>query len=332
MTKSIHAICGALLAMTYATVSSAQPRDIELIPPANGGVSVKRGNTNEQLFRINEAGEVFIKNLPNELSGTPLCWNAATGRLGKCASGGGSGGSGGDITPPTIEADVPEVATSKYVNFTVKYSDDIELGYSVYTFGVGTRFFDPGVKTEEVQESIEIYLGAEPRSKILIAVDSSGNMTKLPISISAPQTSFVLGDYDVVSGETLPDGFNCSPYYSDLDGSTLDSATLEEGSSILLGSGWSVSAGYGVSLRIKGTGPSSVHISAASEGKIPLEATSASLRGMIQIGSGGNFYYIGNIEARSSDPSIVDVTIQMECEIDNVKTFGEEAVLTLRAK
>ncbi len=62
--------------------------DITITPPANGGFVIKNNAGNAERLRVMETGDVYLPNLSNTTeAGSVACYDAASGRLGKCAAG-----------------------------------------------------------------------------------------------------------------------------------------------------------------------------------------------------------------------------------------------------
>jgi hypothetical protein len=104
-----------------------------------------------------------------------------------------------DRTPPVITTTAPFVATSNTVAFTTTMSDDVELAYISRSNTPDGQFVfvADGIKDDQANDSAYIALG-QTYTKMLMAVDTSGNVTKETITMTTPETAIKQGTYKIV--------------------------------------------------------------------------------------------------------------------------------------
>lgn len=235
-----------------------------------------------------------------------------------------------DRTPPVITTDAPLVASSNNVKFTTTMSDNVELAYiSRSNTPVGQFvFINEGIKNDQVIDSASIGIGGT-YSKMLMAVDTSGNVTKKTISITTPETVIKQGTYSTIGTYNLPAGFNCLMAYNGLagptagaqDGAAVTVLTMGGSSPANPVSAWSVVDGYSPIMAISGVGRfSSV---TRPQTLVPISATSLTFP-YVQQGSGSSPWYSFEIGYTASatlsptNPSLLDITVNMECNENRV--------------
>ncbi len=109
-----------------------------------------------------------------------------------------------------ISTTAPAVASSSDVTFTTTISDDVELAYISRSSTPDGQFVfvAEDIKEDSTDDGTFIGLG-DSYSKTLMAVDTSGNVTKQTFSIKTPEPGFKLGSYSTAGSYSLPTGFNC---------------------------------------------------------------------------------------------------------------------------
>lgn len=238
-----------------------------------------------------------------------------------------------DRSPPVITTTAPVVASSDKVEFMTAISDDVELAYvNTARDPSGTfRFMSEGVKNYEANDSASIGLG-QTYSRLLMAVDTSGNVTKKPLTITTPETGIRLGNYSSVGSYSLPAGFNC------LTGGIAElgvtDGTPVTGAQVGSYSNWSVLNGYVPNLILQtstmglrfgfpiGTSPGTL---------VPLSATviAPASSGSDSGGSSGapgtpgsTYYsysvnYTVSVAVSPTLPSALDIALTMRCNENN---------------
>jgi hypothetical protein len=70
--------------MLFGIAQHINAADVTIAPPVGGGFSVKSNDGFTDRFKVTEAGEVYIKTLPENLTNKSLCWNSISGKLSAC--------------------------------------------------------------------------------------------------------------------------------------------------------------------------------------------------------------------------------------------------------
>ncbi len=248
-----------------------------------------------------------------------------------------------DRTPPVITTTAPFVATSSNVTFTTTMSDDVELAYisRSNTFGQFVIVAE-GIKYDQANDSASIAIG-KTYSKTLMAVDTSGNVTKKTILITTPETGIKQGVYSTVGTYSLPTGFNCLKAYNGMagptqgaqDGTTIAGVTMGNPGNFFLGfvDSWSEVDGYSPYMQIQmasegvtfgGYGVSyGMPRMPSNKPLTPLSATALTFaysRGSSGFGSGYSFEvgYTASATLSQTNPPTMDITLNMECNENNV--------------
>jgi len=331
-------------------VSAVNAADVSITPPAGGGFTVNaQGGTS--VFRVDAAnGGVYIPSLPSELANTPLCWNSNSGLLSACLG----GGSGHDVTVPTITSTAPLVATQGNQTYSITCTDDNELLFCVSP-DIGAM--GPGVKSfTTVQNSGYVNLNNGGYSRVATSTDMAGNSSKLKITVQTPPVGIALKSFKTITPSTIPSGFDCRsrPYQLTLDGSVINQIFASENYPGLGYAGWTQAEGYVLSVSV--SGPSLNGINLRSDGadvglwnsgnsfgplRTPLAATTATLPrtwGGSGGGSGTGSYadaYRGTVEYVAASDEL-RLTVVMECGTTPVAssvltwTEGVPFVLTAR--
>ena len=331
-----YAVCAAASALLSTTVMAA---DFELAAPAGGGVAVKNSN-GVVTWKVDSAGNVVIPTLPSSLAGIPLCWNETTGVISKCPA-----GAVADTTPPVITTTAPAVATGYTTSFSITYADNVALAYIVrpgilvmeVAYAPGEiEFLADGVSTIQIDSSFDLTLSSANTTRTVIASDKAGNLTSKAITIALPEPGVKLGTYLTVGSYSTPSGFNCIPAsfgpreYSD----NTNVAGVVVGDSGRSGSilpvpytGWSVAGGYRPTVSMRsamGNVSGYTQASMSVYPNIPLASTAFSLDNP---SLGSSFYasgtgsldvrYAGSITKTQSSPPTINVTMTMQCNINN---------------
>jgi hypothetical protein len=328
-----------LLASTAILVSTcALAADIEFTPPAGGGVAIKKSGSSDLLFRVSDEGKVIIPSLPSNLSGTPLCWDGATGVLQRCLT-----GQGVDTTPPTISLNAPATSTSSVTSFDVTVTDNVEIAYTRNTSPDSNGFetyVPEGTSQLSRTASIPTNINSGSIQGMFVAADTSGNIAKKSYTIATAQSALRPGTYRPIGQATFPADFDCLGDYSGsghrpyghLNGATLDYLETSvlgyfvapprdystEGyyggvSAIAVGDGYGYRAvgSFGTG-RLSVTFPSTIdgYPVTLTQTTIPFDSFSAS-------GSGSGFPYLvrfaGELRVVSSSPPRIELDITMKC-------------------
>lgn len=275
----------------------------------------------------------------------PTGATGATGPMGPAGPTGATGASGAsslDTIFPEINSTVPLVATASQTSFTTTFSDNVELAYIK---AAGSPFFTvlpESTKSFTVNDSINIRLG-ETQTQTLMAVDTSGNVTKKTFSMTTPPTGITLGEYTSDTPYTIPAGFNCAQVLYPVgvqDGWSLTGPLriVQGFNGISYGQNdWTALGGYfpSVSFTAQGANPqfpgaSQGSVSITASTRTPLNATSftvpVSAATFSQSGSGsgpnGQYYsyqitYSGSVQRSQAVPETLTVNINMNCNINN---------------
>jgi hypothetical protein len=218
-----------------------------------------------------------------------------------------------DTTPPVITTTAPAVASSSGVKFTTTISDDVELAYISRSSTPEGQFVfvAEGIKEDSTDDGTFIGLG-DTYSKTLMAVDTSGNVTKQTISIKTPEPAIKMGEYATVGTYNLPTGFNCFTGWWAVNG-------MQDGENVtgvfLDASGtWSEVNGYNPSMGINNQG-----IGGAVGTRFP--STTINFAGSEGSGYGPGYSYISRYTSSanlsSSNPPTLDITVTMACNENN---------------
>ncbi len=227
-------------------------------------------------------------------------------------------------TPPAIETTAPAVASSWITHYRTLITSDTELAYGVLADTPAGRmhFFPEGVTRFEQEATAHLSLGRS-YSKLLMAVDALGNMTRKTITIESPETGIRLGRY-AVSGTRLPAGFNCGGIdaesrFGALDGAVIDHVVLSSDRVGGWGVDWSQDGGYSLSVALAG-------LKIGHMRAIPLAATSTEWEHLI-----GTYMWglsVVRVKARTkvavlpNDPSRVNIGLTLVCERGSNTTVG----------
>jgi Collagen triple helix repeat (20 copies) len=244
-----------------------------------------------------------------------------------------------DRTPPVINTTAPSVASSNNVIFTTTMSDDVELAY-VSRSNTQFVFIAEGIKYDQANDSASIAIG-KTYSKTLMAVDTSGNVTKKTILITTPETGIKQGVYSTVGTYSLPTGFNCLKAYNGMagptqgaqDGTTIAGVTMGNPGNLGFADSWSEVDGYSPSMQIQmaseGVTFGGYGVSYGMPGMpsnkplTPLSATALTFaysRGSSGFGPGYSFEvgYTASATLSQTNPPTMDITLNMECNENNV--------------
>lgn len=328
--------------------SAALAEDIEFMPPVGGGVSIKKSGNSELLFRVTPDGKVAIPSMPTSLTGTPLCWEEATGILQKCSIQASS-----DTSRPVITVNAPSSSTVSIASFDVTATDDVEIAYTRNVnlqSNVGDEIYAPeGASTVTKTTTIATPLNAGTITGMFVAADTSGNVTKQSYSITSAQTALRPGSYTPVGLNTFPANFDCTSSSSiPVFAETLNGATLE---SIIVSVGpgsngdWDfIANGYAGSFSARPVASSS-HASGSfgistysyppgtPQTKVSLVQTSIPFNSISQTGSGSGVSYqvghVGELRVLNSSPPRIELDISMQCNINNAGfVTGDQARFT----
>jgi hypothetical protein len=288
----------------------------------------------------------------------PTGATGATGPMGPAGptgATGASGTSGLDTIFPEINSTVPLVATASQTNFTTTFSDNVELAFIKAAGSPSFTVLPASTKSFNINDSINIRLG-ETQTQTLMAVDTSGNVTKKTFSMTTPPTGITLGEYTSDTPYTFPAGFNCAqvPYpVSIQDGWSLTGPIrIGQGTNGLsfgqTPDNWTALGGYfpSLSLTAQGAnspfpGPSQGSLSITASTRTPLNATSFTVpfsaatfsQSGSSSGPNGQYYsyqitYSGSVQRSQAVPETLTVNINMNCNINN-SGFVSGTVATL---
>jgi hypothetical protein len=317
-----------------ATSVSSHAADVTITTPTGSGFAVLNSNGAATL-KVDGTGNVVIPSLPLAPAGIPLCWNETSGVISRCSV----GTAAADTTPPVITTTAPAVATGYKTTFTTTYTDNVELAYitrPTVVQSTSVEVLAAGVNTIQIDSSFDLPLDrAYPTSRTVIASDKAGNLTKKAITIALPETGVKPGKYLTVGSYSTPIGFNCLPglYAGNGYSDNFNVAGVEVGDSWLTGyllnvpyTGWSLAGGYRPMVSMRSAMVDGVDINRASMGaypNIPLASTVFTLENptfYISSSGGGVSYvmrYTGAITKTQSSPPTINVTMTMQCNINN---------------
>lgn len=163
---------------------------------------------------------------------------------------------------------------------------------------------------------------------MLMAVDTSGNVTKKTISITTPETAIKQGTYSTIGTYNLPAGFNClmenngqfGPAGAQ-DGAAVTVLTMGGSSPANPVSAWSVVDGYSPIMQINVGGI--FRFVTRPQTLVPISATSLTFP-YVQQGSGSSPWYsfemgyTASATLSQTNPSLLDITVNMECNENRV--------------
>lgn len=239
----------------------------------------------------------------------------------------------GDVIPPVISTTAPAVASSNRQSFTTSYSDNVELAYVSGLDGKNSLLFiSEGVNVFEMEYQVAIPLGATA-NRVLMAADTSGNISKKNLTITTPKTGVALGNYLVVGEVVVPEGFDCYPNpYTNY----VDDGTPVRHVSITSSEIWSTAEGYWPTLSIGGSRGNpeyspSFYASAGGTGgsyysptipSHPISAISLKLEGSdgsSGSGSGGSYVirHKATVDPVVEKPGTVSITITRSCAVSS---------------
>ena len=110
---------------------------------------------------------------------------------------------------PVIEVTAPAIASQFHTTYSVAYSDNVELAYSIAPSG-STSTFPPGSRSAVKNYTATVPLGGKFEGTVM-AADTSGNVSKKLVQISTPSVAIPSGTYIPVGNPTTPENFYCLP-------------------------------------------------------------------------------------------------------------------------
>lgn len=292
----------------------AQAADIDVRPPVNGGFSIRNADGSITRFKVEETGGVAIQNILSGLNNSPLCWNSTTKYLEICSE-----SLGRDYTKPTISINVPSIATSLIMEIVATYTDNVGLGS--YTNGSqNIQPFPEEVTSTTITHQIYTELGGGPKIYTFAVTDTSGNLARKTVSVSAPGIGgFQTGTYNINPNVSIPQGFFCITPQMDTSGYIAKSINITAGAL-----GWSIASGFHPQLDVNLTNSFMTLMFLRSTSSVPLNTTGLSYdynTGQVAFGNvnGTNqtytSYYTISINPTSGQTNSVDVSIINKCTI-----------------
>lgn len=241
---------------------------------------------------------------------------------------------GPDQVSPTITTTAPAVASQWATSFRTTITDAVELSHGVLvnTPTGQMHFFPEGVTHFEQDSTVNIALGRS-YSKMLMVVDTSGNMARKTITIQTPATGIKLGTYSVAGGR-FPAGFNCGgssaeSRFGKLDGASFDTVVL--GSDRIGGWGvdWSQERGYSLSVVLAG-------LRIGQMRAIPLQASAAEWEHMLGTYMWGLSVVMVKMRTKvavvAGDPNRVNISLTMTCDQSSGLRVGTPYTFTATLK
>lgn len=227
-----------------------------------------------------------------------------------------------DFTPPTIEVDAPEIATSSYTEYTVRLADDVGLALAIE--GV--------TKTHQYTNALYVQLTNLPQIATVSATDTSGNFSKISFAVRPPEIPLQVGLYRILGDNSIPDGFNCSEVNFNgqsgyalggfQDGGSFNDGFLQENGI------WSQSEGYApfFSLTEEDQGSGGNAVLAYPSNSIPLQSTEFGFATTVASGGSSEYYFSigfqGQLRSVSGEePPRLELDVEMTCDFSGSGQF-----------
>jgi hypothetical protein len=286
-----------LLLLPYAAIAA----DAAITLAPGGSFVINNSTGSQQLLILNQSGELRIN------------------------------GRQADFTPPTISANVPEIATGHNTAYKFYFADNSELGFFVRG-EYSPDFLEKGVKEAEVEFMLPVELGGGPQNTNVVASDTSGNLEKKLVTISPPDIPYKIGDYKIISEiKKFPIGFDCLPEgYGGFDFDNQEVSNISTHVSYYQGIPgppeppyWSVVSGFapGIFLITKDNNYS-YYLGSSTPELVPLNGTLFDMDSPSGSGGGNGQSYQTGFQAQvrvqpNYNPTRIEIDINMKCKFDD---------------